>query len=80
VASTAPRGSSAGRRDDRASDALEEAHGDQGGVAGRQRSNQRCGTEDHEAQHEHAPCAVAVGQPAAEEQEAAERQAIGDLQ
>src|SRR5262249_7280085 len=38
---------------------------------------QRCQREEHETADEHAPAAEKVGEPAAEQQEAAERQRVG---
>ena len=66
------------RRDDRGADALHRArrdeHADRAGEPARERRAENSATPDHE----HAPPAEQVGRAAAEQQEAAERDRVGD--
>ena len=66
-----------GRRDDRRAEALEGAGDDQEDVRGRQAAGQRGEREEHEAADEHPPAPEQVGEPSAEQQEAAEEEGVG---
>ena len=65
------------RREQRAAQPLDAAKGDQGDLRPGEAAGQRSPGEDDEAGHEHAAPAEHVGQPAAEQQEAAEEDGVG---
>ena len=65
------------RRDDRGAEALDRARGDQPRLRLGEAAGERGEREDDQAEHEHAPAAEQVGEPAAEQQEAAEGERVG---
>ena len=65
------------RRDDRGAEALHRAGGDQPSLGLGDPAGERGQREQHQADHEHPPAPEQVGQPAAEQQEAAEGQRVG---
>ena len=66
-----------GRRDDRGTDALDSARGQQPGLAGGESAEQRSGGEQDDAGDEDPPAAKDVAGPATEQQQAAEGQGVG---
>ena len=65
------------RGDDRRAEALDGAGGDQPPLGLGDPAGERGDREHHEAEHEHPPAPEQVGEPAAEQQEAAERKRVG---
>ena len=65
-----------GRRDRRCAESLQSPGRDQRGLTPRQPAEQRAEGEDDEADHEDAPPPAQVGEPASEEQEAAEHERV----
>ena len=66
-----------GRGDDRGAEALHRARGDQPRLGLREAAGKRGEREQHQADHEHPPAPQQVGEAAAQQQEAAERERVG---
>ena len=65
------------RRDDRGAEALNRARRDQPSFRLRDPAGERRQREQRQAEHEHPPAPEQVGEPAAEQQEPAERECVG---